>query len=101
MNTCDDLTETNRNILSDTEDINLLKSLVGHRCLVKSNSSCQSYDNIMITGYADGVVRYIMGTNMSPMYTNRYDFFSIIMRMPNFENNSREIIGNKGCPFTY
>lgn len=97
----DDINETNRNILSDEEDVKLIKSLIGHRCLVKGNRYSPNYDRIMITGYSDGIIRYNETSNSTPKYMNRCDFFPIIMKIPEFDGETLDKPDYGGCPTIY
>lgn len=101
MKMYDDITETNRNILTDDEDVKLIKSLIGHRCLVKGNRYSQNYDSITITGYSDGIIRYNESANSTPKYMNRCDFFPIVMRMPEFDNEKLDTPDRVGCQTIY
>lgn len=90
MREFNDIKEENRNLLNDDEDISLIMSLVGHKCLVKENDCQREYEKIAIVGFADGVVMFYRGGDPEPVYMDRASFYQIVMRMPDFGVSERD-----------
>lgn len=90
MREFNDIKEENRNLLNDDEDISLIMSLVGHKCLVKENDCQHEYEKIAIAGFADGVIMFYRSGDPEPVYMDRASFYQIIMRMPDFGVNERD-----------
>lgn len=88
--------EINRNWLTDIEDMQLLSSLVGRTCLVKEHDCQHAYEKINILGFANGIIMFCKVDNAKTVYMNRYDFYKIVMQMPDFESceaQDRELDG--------